>query len=346
MATEKLISPGRADLLYVSHGDDSVTCRVCAHRCHLKAGRRGICAVHQNIEGKLVSLAYGRLVAENIDPIEKKPLFHVLPGTLSYSISTLGCNFRCSHCQNASISQVGRKETVSASGVQKNPEEVVAAAAAGGCHSISYTYVEPTVFFEYAYDCCRLAVERGIKNIFVSNGYMTGEALKLLAPLLSAVNVDIKAFSDSFYKKVCGARLQPVLDSVKLLKELGVWLEVTTLIIPGLNDSDEELSAIASFLASVDESIPWHVTGFYPTYRMMNVEPTSVAALNRARRIGLGEGLKYVYAGNRPGSTDENTVCPVCGHLIIARHGFRVDAVSIQEGCCPQCGERISGVWS
>lgn len=346
MATEKITSSRPVDILYVPHRDDSVTCTLCAHRCHLQEGQRGICAVRQNIEGKLVSLVYGRLVAEHIDPIEKKPLFHVLPGSLSYSISTLGCNFRCSHCQNASISQVGRKETVVASGVMKKPEEVVATAVAGGCQSMSYTYVEPTVFFEYGYDCCTLAMEKGIKNIFVSNGYMSREALTLLAPLLSAVNIDIKAFSDSFYKRVCGARLQPVLDSVKLLKELGVWLEVTTLVIPGLNDSDEELSAIASFLASLDNSIPWHVTGFYPAYRMMDVKPTSVATLNRARQIGLGEGLKFVYAGNRPGSTDEDTLCPVCSHILIARHGFRVDDVSIQAGCCPQCGEQIPGVWS
>ncbi len=346
MATEKITFPGTVDLLHVSHRDNSVTCKLCAHCCHLQEGQRGICAVRQNIDGKLVSLVYGRLVAEHIDPIEKKPLFHVLPGTLSYSISTLGCNFRCSHCQNASISQVGRKENVAASGVLKKPGEVIASAVAGGCQSVSYTYVEPTVFFEYGYDCCMLAMEKGIKNIFVSNGYMTREALTLLAPLLSAVNIDIKAFSDSFYKRVCGARLQPVLDSVELLKDLGVWLEVTTLVIPGLNDSDKELSAIASFLVSLDKSIPWHVTGFYPAYRMMNIEPTPVSTLNRARQIGLGEGLRYVYAGNRPGSTDENTICSVCSHILIARHGFQVKDVSIEAGCCPQCGDQIPGVWS
>ncbi len=345
MATEKIILQGTHELLHISHGDNSVSCKVCAHGCHLKEGQRGICAVRQNIEGKLVLLNYGRLVAESIDPIEKKPLFHLLPGSLSYSISTRGCNFRCSHCQNASISQVGRKENVAASGVQKKPEEVVAAAVAGGCHSISYTYVEPTVFFEYAYDCCNLAIKQGIKNVFVSNGYMTRETIKLLAPLLSAVNIDIKSFSDSFYKKICGARLQPVLDSVKLLKELGVWVEVTTLVIPGLNDSTEELSDIASFLASIDTSIPWHVTGFYPAYRMMSVEPTSVTTLKRARQIGLEKGLKYVYAGNRPGSADEDTICPVCDHRIIVRHGFRVENISIRAGCCPECGEPIPGVW-
>ena len=346
MAREKINSFENRELLYVSHEDGSVTCSICAHRCYLVEGQRGICAVRQNRDGRPVSLVYGRLVAESMDPIEKKPLFHVLPGSLSYSISTRGCNFRCSHCQNASISQVGRSENVEISGVLRKPEDVVSAAVSGGCQSISYTYVEPTVFFEYGYDCCRLAVERGIKNIFVSNGYMTRESLELLAPFISAVNIDIKAFTDSFYKKVCGARLQPVLDSVRLFKELGVWLEVTTLLIPGLNDSDKELSDIASFLASIDTSIPWHITGFYPAYHMLNVEPTSVAALKRAWQIGRTKGLKYVYTGNRPGLDYEDTVCPGCNHRIIGRYGFRVDYISMQAGSCPECGERIPGVWS
>ena len=346
MATEKIIFPGLDESLYVSQGDGSVTCRLCAHCCHLKKGQRGICAVRQNVEGKLISLNYGRVVAESVDPIEKKPLFHVLPGTKSYSISTLGCNFRCSHCQNASISQVGRNENVRGSGVHRKPEEVVSAAAVAGCHSISYTYVEPTVFFEFAYDCCRRASEQGIKNIFVSNGYMTPDTLKHVEPFLSAVNVDIKAFSDSFYQRVCGARLQPVLDSIQRIKESGIWLEVTTLVIPGLNDSDKELSDIASFLAAIDTSIPWHVTGFHPAYHMTNVAPTAITTLKRARQIGLGRGLKYVYAGNRPGSGDEDTTCPACSHRLIGRTGFRVDRVSIEAGCCPKCGEHIPGVWS
>ncbi len=336
---------GALELLYTSHGDGSVTCRICAHECRLREGQRGLCVVHQNVEGRLVSLVYGRLVAEHVDPIEKKPLFHVLPGTLSYSISTLGCNFRCKHCQNSSISQLNRKENVAVSGVEKKPEEVVAAAVDAGCRSISYTYVEPTIFLEYAYDCCVLAAEKGIKNIFVSNGYMTEQTAELLAPFLSAINIDIKSFSDSFYKKVCGARLQPVLDSVKLLKELGVWLEATTLVIPGLNESENELSDIASFLASIDTSIPWHVTGFYPTYKMMDRVPTPVSTLKRARQIGLGKGLNYVYAGNRPGSGDEDTFCPACRHRVIKRHGFRVDELLLQAGCCPECGENIPGVW-
>ncbi|MBW1636833.1 MAG: AmmeMemoRadiSam system radical SAM enzyme [Deltaproteobacteria bacterium] len=331
--------------LHTCNGNDSVTCGICAHRCRLRNGQRGICGVHQNRDGKLVCLVYGRLVAEHVDPIEKKPLFHVLPGTLSYSISTLGCNFSCSHCQNASISQVDRREDVASSGVMKKPEEVVAAAVAAGCSSISYTYVEPTIFLEYAYDCCVLAAEKGIRNVFVSNGYMTGQVAELLAPFISAVNIDIKAFSDSFYKDVCGARLQPVLDSVKRLKELGVWLEATTLIIPGRNDSEEELGSIAAFLADIDTSIPWHVTGFYPAFKMTAAAPTSTAVLKRARQIGLDKGLDYVYAGNRPGAGDEDTFCPGCSRRIIKRYGFRVEELLLRQGCCPGCGEKIPGVW-
>jgi len=336
---------GTLSSLYSLHRDGSLTCKVCAHGCHLKEGQRGICVVHQNIGGELVCLVYGRLVAEYVDPIEKKPIFHVLPGSLSYSVATRGCNFRCSHCQNASISQLGRRENVTSSGVMRKPEELVEAAVETGCRSISYTYVEPSVFFEYAYDCCVLAAEKGLKNVFVSNGYMTEQATEILAPVLSAANIDIKAFSDSFYKNVCGARLQPVLDSVRLLKELGVWVEVTTLVIPGLNDSDNELAKIADFLASIDVSIPWHVTGFYPTYKMLDTASTPVATLKRARQIGLESGLRHVYAGNRPGSGDEDTICPVCNCRVIKRHGFRIEGMLLKAGSCPGCGEYIPGIW-
>ena len=271
-----------------------------------------MCGVRERKDDKIVSLVYGRIVAEHIDPIEKKPLFHVLPGSLSYSIATLGCNFRCLHCQNASISQVSRDMDVTRSGVAREPEEIVAAAHAGGCRSISYTYVEPTIFFEFAYDCCVLGKAKGLKNIFVSNGYMSDTAINMLAPFVDAINIDLKSFSDSFYKKVCGARLAPVLSSIARLKELGVWVEVTTLVIPGKNDSEKELTEIASFLAGVDPVIPWHVSGFYPSYKMSDVPPTGSKILARARQIGLEQGLQYVYAGNRPGSGGENTLCPSC----------------------------------
>lgn len=326
--------------------DGTLQCTICAHGCTLRDGQRGLCGVRARRGDTIVSLVYGRVVAEHIDPIEKKPIFHVLPGSLSYSIATPGCNFRCLHCQNASISQVSQGMDVASSGVYRAPETVVESAIDGGCQSISYTYVEPTIFFEFAYDCCVAAVARGLKNIFVSNGYMSDSVIRRLAPVVAAINIDLKSFSDSFYKKVCGARLAPVLASIARFKELGVWVEVTTLVIPGLNDSEEELGKIASFLAEIDRAIPWHVTGFYPTFKMSNVLPTGAKILARARGIGLEQGLKNVYSGNRPGSGGENSSCPSCGQTIILRHGFQVINNRLQAGCCPDCGCFIPGIWA
>jgi pyruvate formate lyase activating enzyme len=331
--------------LFYHQEKDAVVCELCAHGCTIKAGRRGICGVRENRGGALVSLVYGELVAEHIDPIEKKPMFHFLPGSLSYSISTVGCNFHCLHCQNASISQAAHLSEKEMAGIRRSPEQVVVAALAGGCQSISYTYVEPTVFFEFAYDCCVLARQRGLGNVFVSNGYMSEEAARLLAPVLSAINIDIKAFSDEFYKKVCGARLQPVLETVRLMKELGVWVEITTLIIPGLNDGEEELRRIAAFIASVDLAMPWHVTAFYPTYKMTGPPSTPVSSLRRARQIGLDCGLHFVYEGNVPGQVGENTCCPSCRAEIIRRFGFSIRSNRMTDSCCPACGTAIPGVW-
>lgn len=234
---------------------------------------------------------------------------------------------------------------VTSAGVLRDPEAVVAAAVEGGCRSISYTYVEPTVFFEFAYDCCVAAVAGGVKNIFVSNGYMSDTVIGMLAPVVSAINIDLKSFSDSFYKKVCGARLAPVLAAIARFKELGVWVEVTTLVIPGMNDSEEELTEIASFLAGIDRAIPWHVSGFYPSYKMTGVRPTGTKILARARQIGFEQGLEYVYSGNRPGSGGENSSCPSCGETIILRHGFQILSNRLQAGCCPNCSSVIPGIW-
>lgn len=333
------------DAMYFRREDGKLQCAICAHACALREGQRGICHVRERRGDAIVSLVYGRVVAEHIDPIEKKPLFHVLPGSFSYSISTLGCNFRCLHCQNASISQVPRDMDLSNSGVYRHPKTIVASAIENDCRSISYTYVEPTIFFEYAYDCAVAAVDKGLKNIFVSNGYMSAAASRILAPVLTAINIDLKSFSDSFYKKVCGARLAPVLDSIARFKELGVWVEVTTLIIPGMNDSEQELTEIASFLAGIDRSIPWHVTGFYPSHKMLHVPPTGGAILVRAREIGFAQGLEYVYTGNRPEVVGENTACPSCKKTVIERHGFQVRANRLQDGRCPHCGSVIPGVW-
>ena len=331
--------------LFYRQEKEALVCELCAHGCIIKDGRRGLCGVRENRAGILYSLVYGELVAEHIDPIEKKPMFHFLPGSLSYSISTVGCNFHCLHCQNHSISQAAHMSAREMAGIRRTPEQVVAAALAGGCLSISYTYVEPTVFFEFSYDCCVLARQRGLGNVFVSNGYMSEKATRMLAPVLSAINIDIKSFSDDFYKKVCGARLQPVLDTVRLMKELGVWVEITTLLIPGLNDSEDELRRIAAFIAGVDPAIPWHVTAFYPTYKMADRSSTPVHSLRKARQIGLDSGLHFVYEGNAPGQSGENTFCPSCRTEIIRRLGFSIRADRMTHSCCPACGTKIEGIW-
>lgn len=334
------------EALFYQPGDDNqVSCNLCSHRCRIKPGKRGICGVRENRDGTLYSLVYGRLVAENADPIEKKPLFHFLPGSFSYSISTVGCNFRCLHCQNFTISQYPHDHDGQVTGTRRSPEEVVDAAARTGCRSISYTYVEPTIFYEFARDCAVLAHERGMKNVFVSNGYMTPEVTRDLAPLLDAINIDIKAYTDDFYKKVCKARLQPVLDSVRLMHELGVWVEVTTLVIPGWNDSEQELREIARFIKRIDAGMPWHVTAFRPTYKMTDRPSTPVATLKKARKIGIEEGLQYVFEGNVPGHGGENTFCPSCQAEIITRFGFSVSDIKMTDGRCSSCGTIISGVW-
>jgi len=332
-------------ILYRKKQNNRVVCDLCGHHCRVNEGEYGQCGVRRNVDGTLYSLVYGRLVAENIDPIEKKPLFHVIPGSLSYSISTVGCNFDCLHCQNASISSVDFSKANGRTAMEKTADQVVHDAAACGCKSISYTYVEPTIFFEFAYDCCVAAHEKGLKNIFVSNGFMSRQATEMLAPKLDAINIDIKSFSEDFYKKVCSARLRPVLETVKLMKELGVWVEVTTLLIPGLNDSDEELAEIAGFIGSVDPSIPWHVTAFYPAHKMTDPPPTSRSDLRRARKIGIETGLNYVYQGNVPGEGGENSFCPACNAEVISRFGFQVRVNRLQNGCCSKCGEPIPGVW-
>jgi len=322
-----------------------VRCNLCAHRCRIKDGRRGICGVRENRGGTLHSLVYGRLVSGNADPVEKKPLFHFHPGSLTWSIATVGCNFRCRHCQNFEISQPPARNRGAITGRETSPAAVVEAALAAGCSSISYTYVEPTIFMEFALDCAELASKAGLKNIFVSNGYTSEEASRAIAPFLGANNIDLKSFSDAFYRKICGARLQPVLDAIVLMKELGVWVEVTTLVIPGLNDSEAELADIAGFIAGVDRNIPWHVTRFHPTFELTDRPPTPAATLRRARDAGLAAGLKYVYTGNLPGDDGENTFCPQCGSCLIERTGFIARQSGIREGICRNCGEKIAGVW-
>lgn len=321
-----------------------VHCGLCRFYCVIADGKRGICGVRENHGGTLFTLVYGRAIAENVDPIEKKPLFHFQPGSRSYSVATVGCNFRCHHCQNYSISQTmwagGR-----VSGFELPPSEIVRKAVAAGCSSISYTYTEPTIFYEYAYDTALLAKQAGLKNVFVTNGYITSQALARISPCLDAANIDLKGFSEKFYREVAHAVLGEVLETIIEYKRLGIWVEITTLIIPNLNDSDEQLKGIARFIADqVGVETPWHVSQFYPTYQLTDQPRTPVATLRRARQIGLDAGLRYVYEGNVPGEGGENTSCPGCGELLVRRHGFYIRENRIRDGKCAACGTLVDGV--
>lgn len=330
---------------YERLGDEKVQCRLCAHECVIVPGKRGICGVRENRDGTLYSLVYGKIISQHVDPIEKKPLFHFLPGSRSYSIATVGCNFQCLHCQNYEISQFPRLYESEIIGEDLTPEELIRKVKASRSESIAYTYTEPTIFSEFAHDTAVLARSEGIRNVFVSNGFMTEASARAMATVLDADNIDLKSFSDAFYRKVCKARLQPVLDTIILMKQLGVWVEVTTLVIPGLNDSDEELKDIAAFIKGVGPEIPWHVSAFYPTYKLLDRPRTTAAQLQRAREIGLEAGLRYVYTGNIPGDRGENTYCPACGELLIQRSGYTIRRDVLQEGRCPECTAPIDGVW-
>lgn len=283
-------------MFYEKLADQKVHCYLCAHHCQISSEGFGICQVRQNKGGILYSLIYARVVAAHIDPIEKKPLYHFHPGSFAYSIATLGCNFKCGFCQNWQISQSSGKAISLHQPIE--PQEVVNSAKTGNCLSIAYTYSEPTIFFEYAYDLARLAKAEGLCNVFVTNGYMTKEAITTISPYLDAANVDLKSFRQEFYQKNCKANISPVLSSIKLLKELGVWVEVTTLVIPGENDSAAELTDIAKFIHSVDRDIPWHVSGFHPDYKFADYKSTSLETLKEAKAIGEASGLRHVYLGN------------------------------------------------
>jgi pyruvate formate lyase activating enzyme len=335
--------------LYERLAEGKVRCQLCAHRCVIAPGKRGICGVRENREGTLYSLVYGQVIAQAVDPIEKKPLFHFYPGSTAFSIATVGCNFRCVFCQNAEISQMPR-DLGRIEGYPVPPQAIVEAARRHRSRSIAYTYTEPTVFFEYTYDISLLAHEAGIANVYVTNGYMTAEMLDRFTspdapPLLDAANVDLKAFRDAFYRHQCGATLQPVLDSLILMKRRRVWVEVTTLVIPELNDGEAELRDIARFIAQeLGVDTPWHVSRFHPTYRLLDKPLTPVATLHRAREIGLEEGLRYVYEGNVPGGGGEDTLCPTCKQAVIRRRRFTVVHNAAVGGICAHCGGAVDGV--
>jgi len=337
-------------MLYKKLDGGKVLCLLCAHRCKIQPDKFGICGVRENKDGKLCTHVYGKVIASHVDPIEKKPLYHFFPGSSSYSIATVGCNFKCPFCQNWQISQASKPwqprrlpewQPTRLPRFKCSPEEVVAEARKNNCKGISYTYTEPTIFFEYAYECARIARAQGLYNSFVTNGYMTDNALETISPYLDACNVDLKSFSDNFYKEMCQARLAPVLDSIKTMKRLGIWVEITTLVVPGENDSEEELKEIAGFIASLGPEIPWHISRFHPDYKYLASAPTGVETLKKAREIGKRSGLRYIYLGNV--LEGNNTYCYNCKGLLIERLGFDINKNNLDDASCPSCKAAIDG---
>ena len=325
---------------YYEKTSKGIKCLLCRHYCNLASGQTGICGVNKNENGELKNLVYGKVAAFNIDPIEKKPLYHFLPGSKALSIGTVGCNLKCPFCQNWQISQTGNLSFSE----EVTPEQIVMSAVEHNCDTIAYTYNEPTVFYPFAKDTAVLAKERGIKNIFVSNGMESPEVIEDMKGLFDAFNIDLKSFNADYYRRTLKGNLEDVLDTLKLIKNSGFWLEVTTLVVPGQNDSDEELKQIAGFISSeLGQDTPWHISAFYPTYKMTNLPRTSYRALQRAQKIGSSQGLKFIYKGNvsEPGTT----FCPECGTELITRYGYTVSKNIITNGRCPKCNTKIEGVW-
>jgi len=324
--------------------DNKVSCRLCNWRCVIDDGRLGRCQVRKNIDGALYALTYDKVCSANPDPIEKKPLFHFQPGSRSFSIAAMGCNFRCEFCQNWQISQAALEEG-QIDGEPVAPEHIVATAVRHGCKSMAYTYTEPTIFMELCNDCGRLAKKHGLANVFVSNGFMTTEAIDFASDWLDGINVDLKAFSEDFYKRLCKARLQPVLDTISYIaKQTNIWLEITTLLVPDQNDFEDELKKLADFIVNdAGADVPWHISRFHPQYKYLDSTPMPINSLQRAYEIGKSAGLRYVYLGNLPGSKAESTFCYQCGRMLIERIGYRIATNSIKDSKCPDCGAEIAG---
>ena len=329
--------------LWDSQPDGSVVCRLCAHRCRLRKGAKGICGVRVNLRGELVSLVSRVVTAVGMDPVEKKPLYHFLPGSQIFSVGSAGCNFSCKFCQNSSIAHVPENGIVP--GKRAAPEDLLALALNNHAQSMAFTYNEPTVFFELLYETAGIAAKKGIRSVLVTNGYMSKDCLSALSRCICAANVDLKSFSEDFYRKYCGAHLQPVLENLKAIKKLGWWLEVTTLVIPGVNDSPAELADLAAFIRDeLGPETPWHVSGFHGAHLMANHPDTPLATLEASRNIGRQAGLQHVYIGNARSALGSNTFCPSCGAVVIERdvYATRLHGVG---GKCPSCGEQIPGVW-
>ncbi len=336
--------PSRALYCHVPHQGAYVRCQLCPHRCVLAEGERGICRVRENRGGKLYTFVYGNPCAVNIDPIEKKPFYHFLPGTLAFSLATAGCNLRCQYCQNYTISQHPPEETENRNAP---PEAVVAATAQGGAPTIAYTYSEPMMFYEYMLDTARLARRYGLRNAVVSAGYINAEPLRELCQAVDAIKIDLKGYNDDFYRTICGGTLAPVLEAIRTIYEMGVHLEIVNLVVPTLNDDPTELRALAKWvLETLDPDVPLHFSRFHPDYQLLNLPPTPVETLEAARQSALDAGLHYVYLGNVPGHEGNHTYCPDCGQMIVQRAGMSTTALHIVDGECEFCHAPIAGVWT
>ncbi len=319
--------------------DGSLKCRLCNHECIISDGKTGFCKVRQNENEILYSTNYASASSVAVDPIEKKPLYHFYPGSLSLSLGSIGCNFSCTYCQNWVISQTYRDEI----GIRNIfPDKAIKLAQENLCKSISWTYNEPTLWFEYTYESAKLAHENDLKTVYVTNGYMGDEALDIIAPYLDAANVDLKSMSDKFYQELCQSRVEPVLENIQAMHDKDIHIEITNLVIPGQNDSDEDLKSLVEFVSDVDVGIPLHFTRFYPHYKMNNMTSTPVKTLEKAQKMAIEAGIKYVYLGNVPGSEGENTKCPECRELLIERDGFHILSNKLKnDKKCPECGEKI-----
>jgi pyruvate formate lyase activating enzyme len=330
-------------LFYDKLTDKLVQCHICPWNCMIKEGDLGFCRARKNINGTLYALGYAAPCAVHIDPIEKKPFFNYHPGSEVFSLASAGCNLRCKFCQNWEISQSSPLETQN---YDLSPRDIVKEALKEHCRFIAYTYSEPTNFYEYMLDICKLAKKRGLKNIYHSNGYINPEPLKALCHYLDAANIDLKGFSEEYYQKICGAHLQPVLDTLVTLHKQGVWLEITNLILPGENDDPEMIKAMCQWImANLGPDVPLHFSRFYPTYQLKNLPPTQIRTLEQARDIAISAGIHYVYIGNVIGHPGESTYCPNCHKTVVKRVGFSVIETHITAGKCAYCGYPIAGRW-
>lgn len=330
-------------MYYKELEDLRVECQLCPRQCRIADLERGYCGVRENRGGKYYTLVHSRVCALHIDPIEKKPFFHYLPGTPSLSLATAGCNVECKFCQNWQISQF-RPEQIES--IKLSPREVIKHAKENSCPSVAYTYTEPVIFYEFMYDIARVGKEEGVTSVMVSNGYIKEEPLVELCRYLDAVKIDLKAFTEKFYKEACSSELKPILETLLTLKKLGIWFELVVLIIPTLNDSEEEIKEMCTWVfKELGPDVPIHFSRFHPTYKIKNLPPTSVRTLEKARQIALDAGLHFAYVGNVPGHEGENTYCPGCKELVIKRVGFTILQNSVQGGKCLQCQHPIAGVW-